>query len=99
LSYPSATAPIFDLISDFTFSLSGNNSTAVKFKIQVHSDPPVGNDLKEYLPNWNSVIMVSPTGSLMPFKAGSDFGWILDCRDNDGINCAYGRRAKPNIHD
>ncbi|KAG0305361.1 hypothetical protein BGZ99_002097, partial [Dissophora globulifera] len=110
LSYPSAAAPIFDLISDFTFSLSGNNSIAVTFKIQLHSDSSVsrsvyqsmvtdsasgsvqfsmtfwpiikvGNDPTEYLPNWNSVIMASPTGGLMPFKAGSDFGLILDWYD------------------
>ncbi|KAG0311236.1 hypothetical protein BGZ99_010312 [Dissophora globulifera] len=110
LSYPSATAPIFDLISDFTFSLSGNNSIAVTFKIQLHSDPSVsrgvyqsmvtdsasggvqfsmtfqpiikiGNDPKEYFPDWNSVILASPTGGLMPFKVGSDFGLILDRYD------------------
>ncbi|KAG0287026.1 hypothetical protein BGZ98_004835 [Dissophora globulifera] len=111
LSYPTGTTPIFDLISDFTFSLPANDSIAVTFKIQLRSNPSaadrsvyqsmvtdsalgsvtfsmaffplikVGKDTKEYTANWSSNFMAPATGGLLTFKAGSDFGLILDWYD------------------
>ncbi|KAG0287979.1 hypothetical protein BGZ98_004427 [Dissophora globulifera] len=60
-----------------TESASGN----VQFIMSFNPIITLGQDPTEYTPFWSSEIISSGTGGLVPFKAGSDFGLILDWYD------------------
>ncbi|KAG0316800.1 hypothetical protein BGZ99_006663 [Dissophora globulifera] len=60
-----------------TESASGNVQLIMNFNPVI----TLGQDPTEYAPFWTSQIIASGTGGVIPFKAGSDFGLILDWYD------------------
>ncbi|KAG0306618.1 hypothetical protein BGZ99_001730, partial [Dissophora globulifera] len=56
-------------------------SGSVKLFLDLHPIITIGQDPTEYLPSWASSLLSKSTFGVIPFKAGSDFGLILNWYD------------------